>query len=79
MVHSVEVASAATARTNVVNTFLIEGSVCVELVAAGGCAVDAGAGDVSILEAFALVFAAPDEALAADDWAADALGTLDDL
>jgi hypothetical protein len=79
VVHSVEVASAATARTNVVNTLVIEGSVCVELVTAAGCAVDAGAGDVSTLEAFALGFAAGDEAWAADDWAADELETLDEL
>jgi hypothetical protein len=79
VVHSVEVASAATARTNVVNTFVMEGSVCVELVTAAVCAIDAGAGDVSTLEAFALDFAPADEAWAADDWAADELGTLDEL
>jgi len=62
VVHSVDVASAATARTNVVNTLVIEGSVCVELVTAAGRAVDAGAGDVSTLEAFALDFATADEA-----------------
>jgi hypothetical protein len=60
--HSVEVASAATARTNVVNTFVNEGSVWEELVSVAVSAVDAGAGDVSTLEAFALDFAAADEA-----------------
>lgn len=65
--HSVWVASAATARTNVVNTFVNEGSVCDELVAATVSALDAGAGDVSTLEAFALDFAASDEAFAVDE------------
>lgn len=65
--HSVWVASAATARTNVVNTFVNEGSVYEELVAAAVSALDAGAADVSAFEVFALDFAAADEALAADE------------
>ena len=59
VVHSVEVASAATARTRVVKTSVIEGNACEELVvAAAVSAVDAGAGDVSTFD----VFAAVDEA-----------------